>query len=166
MTHLESDSLSEQFPDLNSPILVSACFLGINCTYKMSNNRNEKVISLLKSRKIIPICPEQLGGLSTPRNPNCILKGTGFDVLGKKTQLIDIDNKDTTANFIKGAYESFRLAELFGAKYALMKDRSPSCGVNHIYNNFSSEEKLIKGPGVTTAFLLMKNIKVISELDL
>ncbi|MBN1329509.1 MAG: DUF523 domain-containing protein [Candidatus Heimdallarchaeota archaeon] len=166
MTNLSIDLFSEQFPDQKSPILVSACLLGINCTYKMTNNRNEKAISLLNFRKLIPICPEQLGGLSTPRNPNCIIKGTGFDVLEKKTLLIDIDNNDTSANFIKGAQESFKLAELFGVKYALLKEKSPSCGVRHVYNKISTKEKLINGPGVTSAFLLMKNIKVISELDL
>ena len=135
--------------------LVSACLLGVNCKYDGGNNRNEKVISLLKDEILIPVCPEQLGGLPTPRVPSEI----------KGDRVYSIEGKDLTENFIKGAKETLRIAKLYGVKEAIFKDGSPSCGVNYIYDGTFKGVR-IKGKGITTRLLEREGIKVISEKDI
>ena len=80
-------------------ILVSACLAGINCKYSGGNNYNEKVFNLVKEGKAIPICPEQLGGLQTPRNP------AEIKIVDEKKYVIDEKNNNVTENFEKGAKE-------------------------------------------------------------
>ena len=90
----------------SSPILVSACLIGINCKYNAKNNQNDKVINLINiGKKIVPICPEQLGGLTTPREPQHIFNGSGEDVLIGKTKVKNAKNQDVTSNFLKGSNE-------------------------------------------------------------
>lgn len=144
-------------------ILVSACLLGINCKYNGNNNLNSKVIQL--GSNIVPFCPEQLGGLETPRPPAEITGGDGNDVLQGKAKVITDTGKDVTANFITGAEMSAKLAEITKAKFAVLKANSPSCGVSCIYDGTFSHTKHY-GDGVTSALLKQKGIKVITELDL
>ncbi len=111
-------------------IIVSACLCGINCKYDGGNNLDARVLKLLKEGKAIPVCPEQLGGLETPRDPHEIVNGNGLDVLGGKARVHWIrQNNDVTSKFIKGAYETLKIAEAVGANIAILKARSPSCGV-------------------------------------
>ncbi len=102
-----------------SPILVSACLLGINCRYDGSHLPiSKRIKGLLKSGSVIFICPEQLGGLPTPRPKNYLV--------GKR--VINEMGADVTKNFLKGAKEVVRIAKLFGVKVAYLKSNSPSCG--------------------------------------
>lgn len=143
-------------------ILVSACLLGINTKYNGSNNKNEKIIELLKRKDIIliPVCPEQLAGLPTPREP-ADLTGDGLTVLLKKAKVISHSGNDLTSYFIKGAYETLKIAKLYNVKLAILKARSPSCGVKGVYEYHS---KILKPwNGVTTALLLKEGIKVVSD---
>jgi len=135
--------------------LCSACLLGIGCRYDGADKPNKKVIALLKKEILIPVCPEQLGGLPTPREPS--------EQKGKK--VFSSSGKDVTANFKKGAKETLKLAKLFGVKKAIFKQRSSSCGCGQIYNGTFSK-KVIKGDGVTAGLLKRNGIKVISEEDL
>ncbi|RLD12738.1 MAG: DUF523 domain-containing protein [Caldiserica bacterium] len=135
--------------------LVSACLLGVNCKYDGGNNRNEKIISLLRDEILIPVCPEQLGGLPTPRVPSEI----------KGDRVYSVEGKDLTENFIKGAKETLRIAKLYGVKEAIFKDGSPSCGVNYVYDG-TFKGKKIKGKGITARLLEKEGIKVISEKDI
>ena len=91
-------------------ILVSACLAGINCKYSGGNNYNEKVFNLVKEGKAIPICPEQLGGLQTPRNP------AEIKIVDGKKYVIDEKNNNVTENFEKGAKEVLEFAKKLGAK--------------------------------------------------
>ncbi|MBU3965253.1 DUF523 domain-containing protein [Patescibacteria group bacterium] len=135
--------------------LCSACLLGINCKDNGKNNRNEKIIELTRREILIPVCPEQLGGLPTPRKRARQRKGRIYKESGE----------DITRNFNRGAKEVLKIAELLGIKEAIFKQRSPSCGVGQIYDgNFSGT--VIKGDGVTTALLKKNGIKVISEEEL
>ncbi len=136
-------------------ILVSACLLGINCKYDGENNKNDKVIEYLKDKEVIPICPEIMGGLPTPRVPSEI----------KDDKVITKENKDVTNNFLKGANEVLYLAKLFNVNKALLKAKSPSCGVGEIYDGTFTHAK-INGDGMTTRLLKENNIEVITELDL
>ncbi|URZ00133.1 2-thiouracil desulfurase family protein [Clostridium felsineum] len=144
-------------------IIVSACLLGVNCKYSGENNFSDKVKEICKEKKVIPVCPEQLGGMSTPRNPAEIINGTGKEVLEKNAKVIDNKGRDVTAYFIKGAEETFKIAKLFNCKKAILKAKSPSCGVGEIYNGTFSKT-LVKGNGVTAEILKKNGIEIITEL--
>ena len=135
--------------------LCSACLLGIKCRYDGKSARNRKVIMLLKTETLIPVCPEQLGGLPTPREP--------AEIRGEK--VFTRSGKDVTENFKRGAKEVLKIAKLYGIKEAIMKQGSPSCGSGRIYDGTFSG-KTIKGDGITTAMLKENGIKVITEEDL
>lgn len=136
-------------------MLCGACLLGVKCRYDGKDKLNKKVLGLAKRKILIPVCPEQLGGLPTPREP---AEQRGNKVITKS-------GKDVTQNFRKGAKEVLKIAKLFNIKEAILKQRSPSCGCGEIYDGTFSG-KIIKGDGVTTSLLKKNGIKVISEEDL
>lgn len=143
-------------------IIVSACLCGLNTRYDGKSNLNEKVIKLLREGKAIVVCPEQLGGMSTPRPPHEIRSGTGAEVLDGFAKVIGIDGADSTKEFIAGAYEVLKLYKSTGAKAAILKAKSPSCGCGDIYDGTFSSTK-IKGNGVTAELLIRSGIKVYTE---
>ncbi|MBU3934357.1 DUF523 domain-containing protein [Patescibacteria group bacterium] len=144
--------------------IISACFLGLNCRYNGIPKPCQKIIDLSKDELVIPVCPEQLGGLSTPREPS-ETTGNGLDVLGGKKKVITKSGIDVTRQFINGAEEVLKLAELFDVKEAILKQKSPSCGCGKIYDGTFSD-KLVRGDGVTVALLKKNGIKIITEEDL
>ncbi|MEM3616770.1 MAG: DUF523 domain-containing protein [Candidatus Bathyarchaeia archaeon] len=135
--------------------LCSACLLGVKCRYDGRDALNRKVLMLLKAETLIPVCPEQLGGLPTPREPAEIVKG----------RVITKSGRDVTENFKCGAKEALKIAKLFGIKEAVLKQGSPSCGCGRIYDGTFSG-KTVKGNGITAALLKKHGIKVITEEDL
>lgn len=135
--------------------LVSACLCGVNCKYNGKNNLNEKCLKLAKEGKAILICPEQLGGLTTPRKPSEINKDKVINEIGE----------DVTLNFEKGAKEVLKIAKIYNINKAILKEGSPSCGVNKIYDGTFSGNK-INGMGICASLLKENNIKVISSEDL
>jgi len=141
---------------------VSACLLGINCKYSGGNNYNSKIAALALEYDLVPICPEQLGGCATPRLPAEIQGGDGIDVLYGRSKVIRKDDVDVSEQFIKGAKEAFRIAQLLNAKIAIFKARSPSCGTGAIYDG-TFNGGLKKGKGVAAAILEENGVKVISE---
>ncbi len=136
------------------PVLISACLLGVTCRYDQGSRPVPKLIEKLSNRHIIPVCPEQLGGLSTPRPAAHIVGGDGFDVLeGKAGVFVRMDpgikaGKDVTAQFVKGAEQCAMLARIFDVRHCYLKARSPSCGLSPI-------------TGVTAARLIMLGLEVI-----
>ena len=146
--------------------LCSACLLGIKCEWDGKDRyKNEKIISLSKKELLIPVCPEQLGGLPTPRTPMEIIGGDGFTVLDKKAKLIDKNKIDKTSFLIHGAKEVLYTARIYGITQFIGKEMSPSCGVKYIYDGtFTGNKK--KGKGIVSAFLERNGIKVISEEDI
>lgn len=136
---------------MKEKILVSACLLGVDCKYNGGNNYSEEVMEFLKDYEIIPICPEIMGGLQTPRPASEI----------KENKVININNEDVTANFKKGAEEALKLAKLLGVKKALLKKKSPSCGSGEIYDGTFSGT-LISGDGITTQLLKENDIEVLT----
>jgi uncharacterized protein YbbK (DUF523 family) len=148
--------------------LVSACLLGIRCKWDGKIKPNKKIIEASKKEVLIPICPEQLGGLPTPRKPCGIFGGTGEDVLDGKAKVLSAKNgEDFTKNFIKGAEESLKIAKLFGIKEAILKQGSPSCGLGRTYQlNEKLKNEKVRGNGVTSALLKRNGIKVMTQEDL
>ncbi len=136
-------------------ILVSACLLGTNCKYDGKNNINEKVIEYLKDKEVIPVCPEILGGLSTPRQP--------AEVFNNK--VITKDGKDVTKKYIKGAEETLYIAKLLNIKKAILKSNSPSCGNYKIYDG-TFRHNLIDKAGITSELLMNNNIEILNENEL
>lgn len=135
-------------------ILISACLVGINCKYNGKNNYNEKALELVKSGQAIPICPEQLGGLTTPRNPSEI------KTINNKRYVINNKNEDVTDEFVRGAKEVLKLAKELDVEKVILQSRSPSCGVGKIYSgNF--DRKLVDGNGILAQMLIDNDIEVV-----
>jgi uncharacterized protein YbbK (DUF523 family) len=140
--------------------LVSACLAGFNTRYDGTNSEDKKAVELVSSGRAIPVCPEQLGGLPTPRPPLQFTGGDGKIVLDKGAGAVDGDGIDYTENLIRGAEEVLRIADIFKIKKAIFKDGSPSCGVTYVW---ASGEK-IAGKGITT-WLLEKNGIEVKAVD-
>lgn len=135
-------------------ILVSACLLGACCRYDGQSRQNEDIIALGKKHTLIPVCPEQLGGLPTPREPAEIRDG----------RVITRDGRDVTEQYERGADETARLATLLECDLAVLKERSPSCGCKKVYDG-SFSGKLVIGNGFTTRKLIQNGICVFGETD-
>lgn len=146
-------------------ILVSSCLAGMKVRYNGTDCLDETVRKLLDDKQAIAVCPELLGGFSTPRESAEIIGGNGEDVLAGTASVIDKSGTDVTDLYIKGAYETLQQALELEATVVVLKENSPSCGSTMIYNGqFSGEKKA--GNGVTTALLRQHGIKVISEAGL
>jgi len=139
-------------------IIVSACLAGIPCRWDGRENSNLSVIGLVREGKAIPLCPEQLGGLTTERDPSEI---RGDRVFSKsKTGLI----YDVTVQFERGADIVCKMAEQYDCKEAILKARSPSCGSGKVYDG-SFNHVLVDGDGLTAKLLKKKGILVHTEED-
>lgn len=136
-------------------ILVSACLLGVDCRYCGTGLPNEAVLKLRNNHNLIPVCPEQLGGLTTPRIPVELKDGKAFDK----------ENNDVTRQFQKGAEEALKIARLLDCTTAILKSNSPSCGYGKIYDG-TFEGVLKDGNGITAAKLAKNEIKVMTEKDI
>lgn len=138
------------------PILVSACLAGVRCRYHGGSSEKEGIRALVEAGMAVPICPEELGGLGTPRPRAEIKGGNGLNVLDGRAKVIDEHGRDVTARFLHGAEAALKAALASGAKKALLKEKSPSCGSTFIYRN----GRLVKGLGVTAALLRRHGIEV------
>jgi len=148
----------------HTPILVSACLLGLPTRYDGKAKRSQAVLDYLRHEQLlpVPVCPEQLAGLSTPRDKTCFHSGDGHAVLAGEGLVVSADGRSMNAIFCRGAHLTLQLARLTGCRRALLKERSPSCGVHQVYRG----EQRMTGTGITTALLLENGIEVISEEDL
>lgn len=133
-------------------ILVSACLLGVQCRYDGTGALTEGIKKLMEEHTLIPVCPEIMGGLATPRDP---AERSGDKVVTK-------DGADVTENYQKGAMETLKLAKLYQCSCAVLKERSPSCGCGRIYDG-SFSRKLVDGNGMTAELLLENGIQVKGE---
>lgn len=145
--------------------IVSACLAGLNVRYNGKSKPNEKVIRMVLKGEAVAVCPEQLGGLPTPRAPLEIRGGTGDDVLRKKAKVFNCEGEDKTRELVRGAKETLKIAKERGVKEAVFAARSPSCGCGRIYDG-SFSGRLHNGDGVTTALLKRNGVKVITEEEL
>jgi uncharacterized protein YbbK (DUF523 family) len=142
--------------------MISACLAGCHCRYDGKANAVDALQELVEKGEAVFVCPEQLGGLATPRPPAQIVGGTGADVLDGKARVITDGGEDVTEQFVRGAEEALRMAQLVKAKTAILKERSPSCGSTVIYDGTFSGSKRA-GEGVTAALLRRHGIEVFSE---
>lgn len=147
--------------------LVSACLLGINCKWNGKSKPNKKIIELSKKEILVPVCPEQLGGLPTPRKPVGIYGGLGEDVLdGCASVKVARDGKDLTSFFVRGAEETLKIARLLEVKEVIFNQGSPSCGCGKIWQlDESLKNHKVEGNGVATALLKKNGICVKTQKD-
>jgi uncharacterized protein YbbK (DUF523 family) len=145
--------------------LISACLLGVKCRWDGTDNKNDKALVLLKKGVLIPVCPEQLGGLPTPRLRQEIQGGAGKDVLEKRAKVVNENGVDVTDHFVKGAEETLKIASLYQVREFIGKSHSPSCSCSKIYDGTFSG-KSINGRGITAELLLRNGIKIREEEDL
>ncbi len=140
------------------PILVSGCLLGMMINYEEKGHLIEELRALLLSGQAIAVCPEVLGGLPTPRDPAEIQVADG----GKK--VVTSKGKDVSQAFEKGAKRALETAKATGAKLAILKSQSPSCGVGRVYDG-SFTGTLRSGDGIAATLLKDNGIIVITEED-
>ncbi len=136
-------------------ILVSACLLGESCRYDGKSKPCERVIALSNTYNLIPICPEVMGGLPTPRVPSEIC---GAHVMMK-------DGRDVTENYNRGAHTALQIARENECTVAILKEKSPSCGSGLIHNGLF-DGGLITGDGITTQLLKKEGIRVFGESEI
>jgi uncharacterized protein YbbK (DUF523 family) len=118
-------------------IMVSACLLGENCKYNGGNNLNPELLQMLSGHTVIPICPEVMGGLPTPRTPAEIVNG---EVINREEVSVD-------AKFREGASRALEKARQEKPDLIILQSRSPSCGVREIYDGTFSG-RLVSGHGI------------------
>ena len=140
---------------MKEKLLISACLLGIGCRYDGGRVKKVDVDALRERYDLVPVCPEIYGGLSTPRTPS---ERVGDRVVMK-------DGRDVTENFLRGMQSTLDIAEAAGARLALLKARSPSCGKGEIYDG-SFTGRLTAGDGFTTEHLLSRDITVYTEEEI
>ena len=140
-------------------VIISACLLGVRCRYDGGHSRNETAVNPKKTYQLIPVCPEESGGLPTPRLPAEIVGGDGDAVLDGKAKVMTIDGTDVTEAYLKGAHHTLQVAQSHGATHVILKARSPSCSCGDIYDGTFSGT-LTSGDGVTTALLKRHGITV------
>ncbi len=136
-------------------IIVSACLAGMHCRYDGGEVSNDDVLRLVTEGKAIPVCPEQLGGLTTPRLPCEIVNG----------RVMRQDGVDVTAEFERGARDALSLVRLAGTREAILKARSPSCGAGLIYDGTFSHT-VTPGDGIFAALCRAEGISLRTEEDL
>lgn len=146
-------------------ILVSACLIGKNCRYDGGGFDNyPELAALVAAGKAFPVCPEQLGGLPTPRPPAELQGGDGQDVLDGQARITRQDGEDVTDAFLAGAQKTVEIARRCGATSAILKARSPSCGAKQVYDG-SFSGALKPGKGLTAAMLEAEGLTLYDEDD-
>lgn len=146
-------------------LLVSSCLLGLRAKYNGGDNTVPALVELCRRGLVVPACPEQLGGLPTPRPAAEIRGGEGCDVLGGRARVFNRLEEDVTEQFIQGAREVLKICRLFSIRAAILKERSPSCGGRLIHDG-TFQGRVIPGRGVTAALLHSAGIPVYSEEQL
>lgn len=135
-------------------IMVSACLLGENCKYRGGNNRDERVLAFLAGHEVIPVCPEVMGGLPTPRPPAEIVRGM---VINKEGVSVD-------AEYRLGAQKALEIAKREQIDLAILQSRSPSCGVKEIYDGTFTGTR-IPGHGICAGLLIENGFAVLDRED-
>ncbi|MDP9068224.1 MAG: DUF523 domain-containing protein [Actinomycetota bacterium] len=147
------------------PVLVSACLAGRACRFDGSSNKDDEVSRLVAEGRAVLVCPEEDGGLGTPRPAAEIIGGDGHDVLAGRARVVTRAGRDVTEAYVLGAELALEAARREGATTAILKGRSPSCGKGCIYDGTFSRTATA-GDGVTAALLIQAGIDVVTEEEI
>lgn len=152
--------------------IVSKCLLGYNCKYDGTNNENEKVIKFCQDKECLLVCPEVAGELGCPRPPaeqvwrdGYMGKGSFDDMKSDNFKVVTVNQKDVTSNYINGAKKEWDRAKGHEIQGAILKFRSPACGIGQIYDG-TFTKTLTNGNGVFAQLLIDNGVPVRSEKDL
>jgi uncharacterized protein YbbK (DUF523 family) len=147
-------------------LLISACLLGVACNHEGRGSPRAVVDELARRYRLVPVCPEVLGGLPTPRAAAELAGGDGANVIAgaESARVVSVEGNDVTAAYRRGAEAAVALARAVGATRAVLKARSPSCGSSAVYDGTFSR-RLVPGRGVTAAALAAAGLEVGSEED-
>ena len=140
-------------------VAVSACLLGEPCRYDAQDRRSERVLAAVAGKQVVPICPEELGGLGTPRQPAELRGGDGEAVHRGLARVIARGGQDVTPAFLEGARQAVGRARAAGAEAAILKERSPSCGCRQV----TCDGRLVPGRGISTFVLAAAGIPALSD---
>ncbi|HVF53325.1 MAG TPA: DUF523 domain-containing protein [Actinomycetota bacterium] len=152
--------MNSTYPQNEQPaVLVSACLAGRTCRFDGSSNPSIEVADLVTSSRAVLVCPEVDGGLGTPRPAAEIVGGDGADVLAGRARVVTEAGADVTDAYLRGAHRALEAARISGAREAILKARSPSCGKGCIRDG-SFQGGTIAGDGVTAALLIQHGIEV------
>jgi uncharacterized protein YbbK (DUF523 family) len=154
-----------QSPLSARPVLVSACLAGRACRFDGSSNEDDQVRRLVAQGRAVLVCPEVAGGLGTPRPPAEIVGGDGSDVVAGRARVMTKQGLDVTHAYLEGARTALEACLSSGARVAILKARSPSCGNGSIYDGTFSGS-LVAGEGVTAALLREHGIEVHTDEEL
>lgn len=144
------------------PVLVSACLAGRACRFDGTGAYQDEVARLVSEGRAVLVCPEVDGGLGTPRPAAEIQGGDGSDVLAGRARIVTAEGIDVTDGYLKGARRALEVARAAGARTAILKSRSPSCGKGAVYDGTFSRT-LSPGDGVTAALLRSEGIEVLTD---
>ena len=133
-------------------VLVSACLMGFRCRYDGGAQRLDCLDALRERHVLVPVCPEVMGGLPTPREPSEIRSG----------RVVTRDGRDVTEAFARGAREAEKIALACGCRCALLKERSPSCGLGRVYDG-TFTGTLMRGDGLCARLLSQRGLRVLGE---
>ncbi len=147
--------LNRAFPEDGAVVLVSACLLGVFCRYDGHCVPDGRVLGLAARLRLVPVCPEQLGGLSTPRDPVELRQG----------RAVCKNGRDVSDAFVRGVGQVLHIGTLTGARAAILQPRSPSCGVTHIYDGTFSGD-LVPGQGMLAARLAQAGYRLFEPEDM
>jgi uncharacterized protein YbbK (DUF523 family) len=146
-------------------VLVSACLAGRACAYDGSHRADPEIVRLVREGRAVLVCPEEEGGLGTPRPAAEISGGSGADVLDGSARVVADDGRDVTASYLDGARIAVDRAAENGCDAAILKARSPACGCGAVYDG-SFSHTLTDGDGVATAALRRAGVEVWTEEEL
>ena len=143
-------------------IIVSACLLGLHTRFDGETRIERDLIEEFRSEGIVPVCPEQWGGLPTPRPAALIVPegADGHDVLAGRARLVNTEGVDVTENYLRGARETLGLAQRLHITRACLKSKSPSCGLGELSDG---QGGVRPGDGVTAALLIEHGIEVLQR---
>ena len=144
-------------------IVISPCLAGIRTRWDESCDEIEEMINLVKSGQAVFMCPEQLGGMTTPREPSEIEPGkTAAEVINGDAKILSITGKDVTEQFVVGAHRILKFCQEMGVEIAILKSDSPSCGSERTYDG-TFTGTIIPGKGITAELFEQNGIKVYNE---
>lgn len=149
------------------PVLVSACLAGRACRFDgsdNSDNKDDRLTGLIAEGRAVLVCPEEDGGLGTPRPAAEMVGGDGHDVIAGRARVVTRSGLDVTKQYLKGARVALQRARETGAEVAVLKARSPSCGKGCVYDGTFTRTQAV-GDGVTTALLEANGIRVLTDED-
>lgn len=142
-----------------APVIVSACLIGQRCRYNGEDKGHPGVIRFLRRKKYVALCPEMLAGWGSPRLAVEFHGGGAADVAAGKAKIQDERGKDRTESLMEGISMALEQAQTLNAREAILKEKSPSCGVRRVYR----DGKLSRGEGLFTHWLRKKGVQVRSE---